>query len=230
MPSLPQSRQEDRPRMDPGQPDESREPKRRHEGDGAVGNPPEQGITRAQMTDQKPGEQRADAGAQRNFDASDRKGHENANDAAEENRESQHDEIDRRAREQRWRRCVAAAFCTTGSGPTMRSKSPRCSTTPAAIGISWPPRLTDRKYRPRVQSSLDASARVLPASFGLDEQDIGGRDRNVEEFLVLDLLGARSDQLDDDLARAGERDHVARLGASCRALLRGCVLLGEAGG
>ena len=36
-------------------------------------------------------------------------------------------------------------------------------------------------------------------------------DRDVEEFLVLDLLGARSDQLDDDLARAGERDHVARL-------------------
>ena len=29
---------------------------------------------------------------------------------------------------------LAAAFCTTGSGPTMRSRSPRCSTTPAAIG------------------------------------------------------------------------------------------------
>ena len=30
----------------------------------------------------------------------------------------------------------AAALSTTGSGPTMRSKSPRCSTTPAAMGIS----------------------------------------------------------------------------------------------
>ena len=98
MPSLPQSREEDRPGMDAGQPDESREPQRRHKGDGAVGNPPEQRIARAQMPDQKSGEQRADAGAQRDFDASDRKGHENADDAAEENRKSQHDEIDRRAR------------------------------------------------------------------------------------------------------------------------------------
>ena len=46
------------------------------------------------MTNHKPGEQRADAHAQRDFDASDGKGHENADDASEENRQSQHDEVD----------------------------------------------------------------------------------------------------------------------------------------
>ena len=59
--SVPQGRQEDRAGMNPGQADESREPERRHEGDGAVGNAPEQGIMRAQMADQKSSEQRADA-------------------------------------------------------------------------------------------------------------------------------------------------------------------------
>ena len=59
-----------------------------------------------------------------------------------------------------------ADVCTTGSGPTTCSKSPRCSTTLGAIGISWPPRVSDRRYRPRVQSCSDASARVRPAIFG----------------------------------------------------------------
>ena len=106
---------------------------------------------------------------------------------------------------------LAAAFCTTGSGPTTCSRSPRCSTTPGAIGISWPPRVSDRRYRPRVQSSSDASARLRPAIFAIRQHHLGSRDRDVEELLVLDLLGARSDQLDDDLPRAGDRDHVAGL-------------------
>src|SRR5215203_3905329 len=84
--------------MDAGQPDERREPKRRHEGDSPIGDPPEQRIARAQMTDQEPGEQRADAGAQRNPHAPNRKGYEHADNAAEEDRESQHHKIDRRAR------------------------------------------------------------------------------------------------------------------------------------
>src|SRR4051794_2960862 len=48
--------------MDASQPDEGREPKRGHEGDSPVGDPPEQGIARAQVPDQEPGEQRADTG------------------------------------------------------------------------------------------------------------------------------------------------------------------------
>ena len=50
----------------------------------------------------------------------------------------------------------------------------------------------------------------LPA-FGFMTRDVRDGDGDVEELLVLDLLGARSDQVDHDLARAGEGDHVARL-------------------
>src|SRR6185437_16056733 len=70
------------------------EPEGRHQADGAVGNLSEPRITRADITDQKSCQQRADARAQRELDATDRKTDENANDAAEEDREAQHNEID----------------------------------------------------------------------------------------------------------------------------------------
>ena len=76
------------------EPDERRQPQRRHKGDGALRNSPEQRIKTAEITNHKPSQQRADASAQRDFDASDGKAHENANDAPEENRKSQHDKID----------------------------------------------------------------------------------------------------------------------------------------
>ena len=69
------------------------------------------------------------------------------------------------------------------------------------------------------RSQVEAPRPILPrripeipaCKLRIHQEDIGGRDRHVEELLVLHLLGARSDQLDDDLARPGERDHVARL-------------------
>src|SRR5690242_12109644 len=83
---VPQSREKDRASMEPGEPDESRQSQRCHKRDGAIGNSPEQRIMRAQMTDQKASKQRSDTRAQRDLDASDRKGQQNANDAAEKNR------------------------------------------------------------------------------------------------------------------------------------------------
>ena len=68
--------------MDPSEADEGGEPERRHEGDSTVGNAAEQGIMRAQMADQKPSKQCADAGAKRNRDAADRKGEQDADNAA----------------------------------------------------------------------------------------------------------------------------------------------------
>ena len=47
------------------------------------------------MTDQKSSKERADTGAQRDLDASNREGDKDADDTAEEDRESQHDEVDR---------------------------------------------------------------------------------------------------------------------------------------
>jgi hypothetical protein len=91
-------RDEDRPRMDPGEPDESGKPERGHEGDGAIGNSSEQRMMCTQSTDRKPGEQSADAGAQSDFYAADGEGQENANEAAEENRQPKHDEVDLGAR------------------------------------------------------------------------------------------------------------------------------------
>ena len=60
---------------------------------------------------------------------------------------------------------------------------------------------------------LRGLAEAGTGKLAIDEEDVGQRERDVEELLVLDLLAARPDQLDDDLARPGERDHVARLKA-----------------
>jgi hypothetical protein len=54
---------------------------------------------------------------------------------------------------------------------------------------------------------LKRSARKLR----IEQDDVGGSDRNIEQLSVLQLLGARSDPLDDNLTRARERQHVSRL-------------------
>src|SRR5262249_19772928 len=94
---LPQSREEDRTRMDPGKPDESCQPKRCHKRDGTVGNPRKQRIMSAEMTDQKTSEQRADARAQRELEVSDGKSREHTDEPAEEYRQSHNNKVDTRA-------------------------------------------------------------------------------------------------------------------------------------
>ena len=196
--------------MDASQPDERREPKRRHEGDGPIGDPPEQGIARAQVPDEEPGEQRADTGAQRNFHAFDRKAYEHADNAAEENRKSQHDEIGRRVR---------GNDDADGRGRVLydglRADDPK----QVAALQHDPGRDRDLLATAAHRSQVQATGPIFPRyiretlarKLRTDEQDVGRQEWNVEEFFVLDLLGARSNPLDNDLSRAGERDHVARL-------------------
>ena len=104
-----------------------------------------------------------------------------------------------------------ADVCTTGSGPTTCSRSPRCSTTFGAIGISC----AAAGERSKIQAPRPILLRRLGESSACDfrvrQHHLGDRDRDVEEFLVLDLFPARSDQVDDDLPRAGDRDHVSGL-------------------
>src|SRR3954464_16082880 len=107
--------------MDASQSNEWREPKRRHEGHSPIGDPPEQGIARAQMTDQKPGEQRPHAGAQRNSHASDRKLTSTPTTPPRKiaSPSTMKSIVELGATHTPM---VAAAFCTAGSGPTTRSK------------------------------------------------------------------------------------------------------------
>ena len=65
---------------------------------GAVGNPPEQRVTRAQEPDGEACQQRAHAGAERHRDAADGDNDDGADKSADEDREAEHDEVGRRGR------------------------------------------------------------------------------------------------------------------------------------
>ena len=141
------------------------------------------------MTDQKSSEQRADARAQGDFDVADGKGHENANDAAEENCEPQHDEID------------ACAGSDDGANPRGRPLHDglRADDAQQIAALQHDPGrdgdlLTAAAQLSQVQAPRPILARRVPeiraCKLRIDQEDIGGRDRDVEKILVLDLLGA----------------------------------------
>jgi hypothetical protein len=126
-----------------GQTYERCQAKRSHQRDGAIWNAPEQRISRAEMTDKKAGEQRAHARAQRYFNAANREGQEHTDKAAQEDRETEHDEINRRARGDN-DAYVRGRLLHHGFRSDDPKKVSALQHDSGATGTSCPPRLRER--------------------------------------------------------------------------------------
>ena len=112
--------------------------------------------------------------------------------------------------------CVDA-LCTTGSGPTIRSRSPRCTTTPTAIGNVLPAaayRAQIKAARPILGRDL-GQGRDLPASGFMTRTSamVTATSRSSLSSISSARVPIRPDH---DLARSRQGDDVAVVEQRCR--------------